>query len=192
MNGLRRILDPPAARPVGARGPRGVLAWVVAIVALVAILYIGWDEDPGWTVLVSAAAAVALTLAAVLLWVARRPYALAGAAALVVLAGWGSVSAYDARDRAQRERDKWRGGLVVFERKGRPLTRAEAEAVPLGLTRAQLQARLGTRAGRGVQRITGEPDMRCVAYRKRPPESRLGPAYSFCFRDGHYAALRGL
>ena len=94
------------------------------------------------------------------------------------------------RDRAEHEEAKWGGSTFGFERKGRIVTKAQAEAVPIGATQAQLTARLGPPAARGIQRVFGEPDMRCLAYRNRQRGGGMPMLHAFCFSDGRYAALR--
>jgi hypothetical protein len=43
---------------------------------------------------------------------------------------------------------------------------------------------------RTVQRLFGERDMRCLAYRTGKPERTGQSLHAFCFRDGRYVALR--
>jgi hypothetical protein len=185
-----RLLEAPADRVAGTRGPRAKLAGVVAIAALLALAFSSGAEEPDWTRFVFVAAAAALVAAAVLLWTARRAPALALGAALVVVAVAGGVAANAARERVQHEADRWGGAVFRFEQRGRVLTDAQAEAVPAGATKAELTERLGIPAGSGVQRLVGERDMRCLAYRTDKPERTGQLLYAFCFRDGRYAALR--
>jgi hypothetical protein len=185
-----RLMWAPADRVAGTRGPRAVPAGVVAIGALVALMLARGEGGPAWTRFAFVAAAAGLVVAAVLLWIARRPLALAIAVALIPLAVAGVVVASTARDRELHERDKWGGAVLRYEDRGRILTDAQAEAVPEGITKDELTARLGVPAGSGVQRLFGERDMRCLAYRTGKPERAGQLLHAFCFRDGRYVALR--
>ncbi len=73
--------------------------------------------------------------------------------------------------------------------RGAILTKAEAEAVPKGLTRAQLLARLGEPSARGVQGLSDEPRLRCLAYRRTDRRPLSQTLNAFCFRDGRYVEL---
>jgi hypothetical protein len=149
------------------------------------------DAEPAWTRPAFLAAALALVVAAVVVWVARRPAAIVIGVALVPLAAVGAIGAERAQDHAQQEADKWAGSVFTYHQKGRILTAEEARAVPEGLTKAELRARLGPAAGSGIQRVVGEKDRRCVAYRN--PETRhagMGRLHAFCFTDGRYTDLR--
>jgi hypothetical protein len=188
------LLRPPADRPAGRRGVRGPIAAIAAIAALVPLSYsrVADETALGGPALVAAAAA--LIAGALLLWTVRRPVAIAAAVVLVLAGATGATIAIGAESRAENqarlEADRWRGSAFSFPRaRGAVLTRAEAEAIPTGLTRERLTARLGTPSAKGVQHLTGEPDMRCVAYRstRRKPVSQL--LHAFCFRHGRYAEL---
>ena len=185
-----RLMWAPADRVAGTRGPRAVLAGVVATGALVALLFTRDEGGPEWTRFAFLAAAACLVAAAVLLWIARRPLTLALAVALIPLAVTGVVVASAARDRELHEREKWGGSVFRYEDRGRIVTDAQAEAVPEGATKAELTAQLGVPAGSGVQRLFGERDMRCLAYRTGKPERTGQLLHAFCFRDGRYVALR--
>jgi len=178
----------PADRAAGARGPRAKLAGAVAIVALPVLAMSSFDRDPGWTVFAFAAAAGMLVAAAVLLWIGRNTRVLVLAVVLIPLGVATAVAAEAERNRVQHEAEKWGGASYRFDAKGRILTREQAEAVPEGITTEELKARLGPAAGSGVQRVTGEPDMRCVAYRGNSAE--FPPLFAFCIREGRYEALR--
>jgi hypothetical protein len=185
-----RLTWAPADRVAGTRGPRALPAAVVATGALVALLFTRDEGGPEWTRFAFVAAAACLVAAAVLLWIARRPLTLVLAVALIPLAVTGVVVASAARDRELQEREKWGGAVFRYEDRGRIVTGAQAEAVPEGATKAELTARLGVPAGSGVQRLFGERDMRCLAYRTGKPERTGQSLHAFCFRDGRYVALR--
>jgi hypothetical protein len=186
----RRLMQAPADRAAGSRGPRAKLAGLVAVGGLLLLSFSSFSRDPAWAGIAFACAAATLMAAAVLLWIARGGRALALGVALIPLAAAGGVAAEVARDRAEHEAAKWGGSVFSFERKGRILTRAQAEAVPTGVTQERLTARLGPPAGRGVQRVFGEPDMRCLGYRSVEREGGIPRLHAFCFSDGRYAALR--
>jgi hypothetical protein len=180
----------PADRAAGRRGPRAKLAGVAAAGALVPLAFSSVSTDPGWARFAFGAAAALLIGAALLLWVARRRSAVAAGVALIVLGA--ALAAYAEAERAerQRERDKWGGAVFRHEERGRILTGAQAEAVPEGITKAELTARLGVPAGSGVQRVFDGPDMRCLAYRNGTRERSGARLHAFCFSDGRYVALR--
>lgn len=183
------VVRPPADRPAGKRGLRGPLAAAVAIAAFYPYALSQFGEEPPWGKPVWLAAAAALLAAAVLIWTARRAAALAVAAALVLL-GVGAAVATErsGHDRTQ-EAEKWGGSSWTQDARGPRLTRAEADAVPEGLTRAQLTSRVGVPAGRGIQHVRGAPDLRCLVYRGRKGP-RVPVVYAFCFEDGRYTELR--
>ena len=86
--------------------------------------------------------------------------------------------------------DPFGGAVWSFDDSGRRLSVSQAQAIELGTARADLLALLGPPAGRGVQRMSGEPDLPCLLYRDvRSYSSRTGHN-AFCFRDGRLAALR--
>jgi hypothetical protein len=80
-----RLMWAPADRAAGKRGPRAVPAGIVAIGALVALMFTQGEGGPAWTRFAFVAAAAGLVAAAVLLWTARRPLTLALAIALIPL-----------------------------------------------------------------------------------------------------------
>ena len=92
------------------------------------------------------------------------------------------VQAHAGRGSARRRRPS-----SVSNTRGPRLTKAQAEAVPMGLTREQLRNRLGAPSSYGIQRVNEGPDMRCWGYRgsARHPHS----LHAFCFRHGRYAEL---
>jgi hypothetical protein len=185
-----RLMWAPADRAAGARGPRAVPAAIVAIGAFVALMFTQGEGGPAWVRFAFVAAALCLAASAVLLWIARRPLTLALAVTLIPLAVTVIVVASAARDRELEERDRWGGADFRFEDRGRIVTDAQAEAVPEGATKAELTARLGVPAGSGVQRLTGERGMRCLAYRTGEGRGAGAALHAFCFRDGRYVALR--
>lgn len=87
------MLIPPADRVAGRRGARGVLAFVASVGALVPLVGAANADDPAWTQPGYVAATLALTLAAAVLWVARRPLALGLGVALVLVTVEHHVSA---------------------------------------------------------------------------------------------------
>lgn len=183
------ILVPPSKRSPGARGLRGWLAAVSTIAAVFALAYGSVADEPAWTAFVLSAAGLALLGTALLLWIARRAAALA--AALLTLVSIGAVVvARDAQSDAAHERDKWLGAAFEFDDAGRRLSVTEAEAVPMGITRGELIGRLGPPAGRGVRRVAGEPDLRCLAYRDLTGHGFGTDLHAFCFDDGRLVALR--
>jgi hypothetical protein len=183
-------MQAPADLAAGTRGPRAKLAGLVAVGGLWLLFSSSFERDPAWTGIAYACAAATLMAAAVLLWIARGARALVLGVVLIPLAVAGGVAAEAARDRSEHEAAKWGGAAFGFERKGRIVPRAEAEAVPIGATQAQVTARLGPPAGRGVQRVFGEPDIRCLAYRSGGQRGGMPMLHAFCFSDGRYAALR--
>ena len=163
------------------------------LAATVPLRLSGFMADPGWTDPAMKAAAAALVLAAVLLWIARRPLVIALAVALVPAAVVACVLSFAARSNAEQEKSKWGGSVVAFHDHGRtqPLSAAEVASVPDGATRAQVKRLLGPPIGHGIQHVVGSRDLRCLAY----PNDRLDPTrgghlHAFCFRDGHLAAQR--
>jgi hypothetical protein len=184
------ILVPPSERFPGARGLRGWLAAISTLAAL-PVLAFGWVADePAWTAFVLSAAGLALVGTALLFWTARRGAALGAAAVLTLLSIGAIVVAWDAQSDAAHERDKWLGAAFEFDDTGRRLSVAEAEAVPMGTTRGELIAAHGPPAGRGVQRVAGEPDLRCLAYRDLTGQGLGTDLHAFCFDDGRLVALR--
>ena len=188
-----RLLRPPADRPTGKRGPRGPTAAVAALAGLVPAAFARNATAVVWAQPALLAAAVALLAAALLLWSGRRRVALAMALVLALAGVAGTVAGIgaeqDAKAQAVQERSRWAGfGTTDILQRGARLTRADAEAIPMGLTRAELVERLGRPAAGGVQRVYDEPDMRCLAYRS--PHGKYSPLHAFCFRDGRYVALR--
>jgi hypothetical protein len=188
------LLEPPAARPAGRRGIRGPVAAIAALAAVVPAMFFRAANDTSWARPVLVGAGILLIGGAVLLWTTRRAVVL-GAAVVLALAGVaGTVVAIGAENRAERraqhELDRWGGADFSYPRaRGAILTRAEAQAVPKGLTREQLTARLGEPSATGVQRFRGEPDLRCLAYRSTSKEPASQLLRAFCFRNGRYAEL---
>jgi hypothetical protein len=189
------MLRPPSERPAGRRGVRGTVAALAAVGGVVPLLFLNADARTAWAEPVIVAAAVTLFCGAALLWSARRPVwiALAAVAIAAGIAGATVAIAAESRadSRATHEAERWAGASVAFTgARGALVTTAEAHAVPTGLTRAQLVERLGQPPAYGVQHITDEPDLRCLAYRRtdRRPIDRA-PLSAFCFRDGRYVEL---
>jgi hypothetical protein len=180
----------PADRVAGTRGPRAKLAGLAAVAALLPLAFSSVSTDPEWARFAFGVAAAALVGAALVLWIARRRSVVALGVALCVLGA--AVAAYAQVERAERgrESDRWGGAVFRHEERGRILTGAQAGAVPEGITKAELTARLGVPAGSGVQRVLGDRDLRCLAYRTGKPERAGQRLHAFCFRDGRYAALR--
>lgn len=187
------FLRAPADRAAGERGLRAPLAGLVALATLFPFSVANFEVvHPAWARPAFVLAAAAGIVAAVLLWVARRRVVLALAIGLTLLGLLSTVAAERARQRVVSEEEKWGGSTFSYENRGRRLTRAQAEAVPKGLTRAQLTARLGVPSARGIERVVGEDDLRCLGYRSaaRLPKHSVPNLHAFCFRDGRYAVLR--
>jgi hypothetical protein len=188
---MRELLVPPAKQPPHERGLRGMLAAVATLGAVLCFAFGSVEQDPAWTGAAFNVAGAALLIGAIVLWTTARAAVLAAAVALLVGAAAGGVASERARSDAQRERDKWLGSSFGFTgTPGRVVSRAEAEDVPEGTSRAALIARLGQPAARGVQNVEDEPSLRCLAYRAergRPFDASL---HAFCFRDGRLEALR--
>jgi hypothetical protein len=187
------LLRAPADRPAGRRGPRAPLAGLVALATLFPLSVAQFEPaDPAWTRPAFALAAAAGLVSTLLLWVARRRYFLVLAVGLALLGLVGTVAAERARTRVISEEEKWGGFVMSFydEHRGARLSTAEAEAVPKGLTREQLRARLGAPAGSAIQRVHDGPDLPCLAYRSAGTGPRRLDLHGFCFSDGRYEALR--
>ena len=188
------LLRAPADRPAGKRGVRGAIAAVAAAGSLVPMIFFQNAGDSEWARPGIVAGSLALMAGALLLWTTRRRLVVAGAVVAVAAGatlGWLAVAAErSAEDRERRAAERWAGGDFTYPRsRGAVLTKAEAEAIPKGLTRAELLARLGEPSARGVQRITDEPDLHCVAYRRTAGEAISQTLNAFCFRDGRYVEL---
>jgi len=182
------LLQAPADRPAGKRGIRGLIAAVASVGALFSLSFTtNWD-DPSWGKPALLAVGAALTAAAVLLWVARHPALLAAAAALLVAATGVWVVADSARRSEQREEDKWGGASFDYDDKGPAITRAEAEAVPIGASKDEVKRILGPAAGSGIQRVNDGEDLRCRAYRAE--ERPAWKLYALCFTGDRYTDLR--
>lgn len=184
------LLKPPAERPAGRRGPRGPIAAIVALGALIPLAFARFADETSWARPVMLLAIAALICGALLLWTGRTRVTLVAAVALVALGGAGAIASIRGELRAESKRlhAEDRLGGAVFEDpgvRGPGLTRAEAEAVPMGLTREQLRSRLGSPPSHGIQRVNEGTDMRCWAYRSTT-RHRL---HAFCFRNGRYAEL---
>jgi hypothetical protein len=188
------LLVPPSERPAGHRGPRGPIAAVAALAGIIPLTWAQSFDETSWGAPTMLAAGASLVAGAVLLWTARRRVAVGAAAALVLLGAVGGAVAIAAEFRTESRRmaEEDRLGGAVFDEpraRGPRLTKAQAEAVPMGLTREQLRSRLGAPATHGIQRITDGPDMRCWAYRSPDTHPRWPLLHAFCFRDGRYAEL---
>jgi hypothetical protein len=189
-----KALRAPADRPAGKRGVRGWVAAVAAFSSLLPMAFFQNAGDSAWARPGIAAGSLALIAGALLLWTARRRLVVAGAVVAVAAGGtlgWLAVAAErETESRERREADRWAGAAVSFTRaRGAIVTKAEAAAVPKGLTRAALIARLGEPSARGVQRITDEPDLRCLGYRRTGEKAFDQTLTAFCFRDGRYVEL---
>jgi hypothetical protein len=184
------LLRAPADRPTGQRGIRAPLAAVAVIAALVTLTYGSRWDMPAWGRGVVLAAGAGLFAAAFLLWTARRPAALAGAAALVALAvpPWVAVESH--RQQEQREAEKWGGMSFSYDDRGPMITKAQAEAVPKGATKDEVKAILGPAAGSGIQRVHGGDDLRCRIYRSAERPNSAFDTYALCFTGDLYTDLR--
>jgi hypothetical protein len=180
------LLQAPADRPAGQRGSRAWLACAAAVAALPPLGFATYGEPPGWTGPAFLFAALALTTAAVMLWIARRGAVLGLAAVLVASAVAAGVVAEAAQ---QREEERLAGSSFKFDEKGPAITRAQAEAVPEGSTKDEVRAILGQAAGSGIQHVTDDPDMRCLAYNDAGYGGRFFRLFAFCFSGGRYTEL---
>jgi hypothetical protein len=188
------LLRAPADRPAGKRGARGTVAAAAALASLVPMLFFENAGDSSWARPGIAAGSLALIAGALLLWTARRRIVVAAAIAAVAAGatlGWLAVAAeLRAESRERRAADRWAGADFSYPRaRGAILTKAEAEALPKGLSRAELVARLGEPSAQGLQRITDEPDLRCLAYRRTGGRAVSQALNAFCFRNGRYVEL---
>ena len=183
------LLDAPADRPAGERGWRAPAAFAVAVAALPALAFSTDPEPPSWTGPVFLFAALALTSAAVVLWTARRGAALGLAVMLVAAAVGAGVVAEAAQRSHQREAERLAGSSFKFDDEGPAITRAQAEAVPEGSTKDEVRAILGQAAGSGIQRVTDDRDMRCLAYNDAGYRGRSFRLFAFCFSNGRYSEM---
>jgi hypothetical protein len=190
----RGMLRPPSERPAGKRGVRGTIAATVAIAGVLPLPFLNGPAETGWAEPAIVAASLALFGAAVLLWTAHRQVWIATAAAAVVAGGALAFTAITAEirahDRAIQATERWADASYSFPRaRGAILTKAEARAVPKGLTREQLIKRFGEPSTRGVQHFRNRSDLRCVAYRRTDARPASQTLNAFCFRDGRYVEL---
>jgi hypothetical protein len=185
-----RHLTAPADRPAGQRGGRVLPAFVVTVAALPALAFSAADVDPRWTGVAFLFTAMALLVAGVLLWTARRPAGLTLAAGLVVAGLAAGVVAEAAQRREQREADRWGGASFKFDDQGPAITEDQAEAVPKGSTKDEVRAILGRAAGSGVQHVNDGRDLRCVVYRDANRLGRNWRMFAFCFSGDRYTDLR--
>jgi hypothetical protein len=183
------LLEPPADRPAGERGWRAPAAFVVAVAALPALAFSTYPEPPSWTGPVFLFAALALASAAVILWTARRGAALGLAVMLVAAAVAAGVVAEAAQRSHQHEEERLAGSIFKFDEEGPAITKAQADAVPEGSTKDEVRALLGQAAGSGVQRVTDDRDMRCLAYNYAGDRGRSSRLFAFCFSNGRYSEL---
>ena len=180
MSELKRLA--PADRPPGQRGWRAELAGLLlfAIVPCVGAITAyetgGWGsgstsvdyrvDGPGWAHHALVAAAIALGVSGLLLWVARSPALLVVGLALGGLAIAGAV---------------WT--VVERSRPGR-VDVAEMRALPIGTSRAEVRHRFGPPAGHAT---LSRPGIRksCDLYRSRL-EDRYGDhrQFALCFSHG--------
>lgn len=189
-----KLLRAPADRPAGRRGVRGPVAAVAALAAIVPLSFQRLADESSWAGPATLAAGLTLIAGALLLWTARRRVALAAAILLIVAGGLGAIVAIGAEQRAdsaaQREAERWAGSSHSWPRaRGAILTKAEAEAVPKGLTRKRFLARFGTPSTRGVVHFRDEPDLHCLGYRRSNAKPLRQTLNAFCFRNGRYVEL---
>jgi hypothetical protein len=184
-----RLLQAPADMPAGQRGWRAWLACAAAVAALPALAFSTFSDPPGWTGPAYLFAALALTTAAVLLWTARRRAVLGLAVVLVAAAVAAGVVAEAAQRREQREEERLAGSTFRFDDNGPAITKAQAESVPEGSTKDEVRAILGQAAGSGIQHVTGDRDMRCLAYKVAGSRGPGAGLFAFCFSDGRYTDL---
>jgi hypothetical protein len=175
----------PADLPDGKRSLRAPFACLATLGALAALMSVGaadegvWSggartveyrlDGPSWTGPTLVGVALALALAAVLLWAARRRLLFALGAALPLLALAVGIFAYSKRQSEGR------------------ISNDEARAVELGISRAEVTRRLGAPAGHGTMRIRHER-LGCLMYTTETTDRPSGPiSHAFCFRDGRLA-----
>jgi hypothetical protein len=185
---------PPSERPAGRRGPRGPVAAVAGLAAIIPLNWAQRADETSWGPPAMLIAGAALILGALLLWTARRRVGVAAATALVLLGSAGGVAAiaaeFGAESRRLYQEERWAGRVFSDPRaQGAVLTEKEAEAIPTGVTPEGLRERLGRPASSGLQRITDEPDLRCLAYRSSYRYPMRQTLHAFCFRDGRYVEL---
>jgi hypothetical protein len=175
----------PADLPPGKRGVRGRIAAVVALLALVALSTSWWHGHGGgglggagfsiaytldgwrsWGLLMLTLVAGILLVGAGVLWTARRPWGVVLGGAIVVAAlALGS----------------W--AVVTGQRFG-TLSVAEFQAAHLGVSRAQLEQRLGAPLLTNVTPTPSTPAaaLDCDIYRTHAGSNY--PVAALCFRDG--------
>lgn len=179
----RRWLDTPAPadRAAGRRGFRGLLAVVATFGALVPLWNHGPDESPRegfgrrtyeyeldgpwWIDPALVASAIALVIAALLLWAARRRLTFALGLVLAPLAA--GVTA---------------GAVVERKTVGR-VTPADARFARSLDSEAEVRATLGAPAGHGSMQGPGL-SADCIVYVRDRPAFGLQVDYLFCSRDG--------
>ena len=183
------IMRAPADRPAWRRGIRAPLAFLAVIGAFWAALnfrqfadeiWAGTSNEPtidfhlngpGWVPPAFHVAFGLLALAALLLWVARRPIVLsAGLVALVV--GLGAVI----------------GAVVARHNSGR-VTGDELYSLPHGTPREAVDEQLGSPAGHGSARLHGEK-LDCLIYVNTTARWVGQRNVGFCFRDGRLVYRR--
>jgi len=125
---------------------------------------------PAWLHVGLPLVAVCLTGAALGVWVARRPAALAATGAAVLIGAAGFAFAAEAR----------------FA--GASISARSARAVPLGLTRGALRDRLGTERGTGSWR-QGRRKLPCLVYGSTRTDGDAD-YYGFCFRGDRLAVKK--
>ena len=188
------MLRPPSERPAGKRGVRGAIAVLVAIAGVLPLPYLNGPARTAWAEPAIVAAALTLFAAATLLWTARRPtwIAMAALAAAAGIAGATAAIAAESRAESREFAAHVRSAGADFSyprARGAVLTKAEAVAVPEGLTRERMIARFGEPSARGVQHLRGEPDLRCLAYRRTHGKPLSQTLNASCFRNGRYVEL---
>jgi hypothetical protein len=182
-----RLLEAPADRPAGQRGWRAPVACVVSVAALAVI---AWSYPGGFRERATYfAIAAALVTAAVLLWTARRTLplvfagvAVAAAAMAVLLTGVPNrVNAVGGTRGAEYD--------YSYDPDGRAITRAEAEAVPMGSTADEIEAILGSPAGAGTMRRRNGTDSHCLVYLDRARRQPVDDMFALCFAGDSYRSL---
>jgi hypothetical protein len=180
----------PADLPDGKRGLRAPFACLATLGALAALMSAraagegAWDsgartieyrlDGPSWTGPTLVGVALALALAAVLLWAARRRLLFALGVALPLVALAVGIFAYAKRQSEGR------------------ISNDEARAVEVGTSRHEVTQRLGPPAGHGTMRIRRER-LDCLMYKaETAARSEALPYQAFCFRDGRLVARESL
>jgi hypothetical protein len=180
------LLEAPADRPAGQRGWRGPAAFVVAVAAIPPLAMSRLAD--GWDIAAYLVAAVALAMAAVLIWTTRRAHAivLAGvavAASAIVVVLIGFPNRHDVTGGTRGAEYDYR-----YDPGASPITGAQAKAVPEGSTEDEVEEILGSAAGSGTLRRRDGADSHCLVYPNQAGRE-FYEVFAFCFAGDRYASL---